>query len=346
MHRTASFPSLFPSRVSRVRLRALSVLAAALWLPAGWGTASAQQAGEVPVATAGPDRGATWEGPESDYRLGKGDVIEISVFGVEQFRYEVRIGSAGTVTLPYVGPVPAGGATTEELSERLRALLDGKLFHDPQVSVLVKEYRAAPVVILGAVSQPGTYQKTNSELTLIDALAKAGGVSAGAGEFVFVQRRDTAGGEPETIKISLNELFRQGVASLNMPLESGDIVNVPLREREPRKVYYVIGEVGRPGVFELEGERPVMLTQAVAGAGGTLRTAKMSKGILVRIDEEGRRQEMAINFKKMLNGKQPDVEVKDQDIIFIPGSNVKTIGYGLLGVIPGTAQATTTGVIR
>lgn len=63
----------------------------------------------------------------------------------------------------------------------------------------------------------------------------------------------------------------------------------------------------------------------------------MSEGILLRYDEAGVRQELAVDFSAILRGKEPDFEILPNDIIFIPGSNAKTLGYGLLGIIPGLA---------
>lgn len=287
-------------------------------------------------------------GQRADYRLGRGDLIQISVFGVEEFKYSVRIGSSGKITLPYIGEVEAGGQTVAELTDALATAMDGTLFRNPQVSVNVLEYRSNPIVILGSVVKPGSYQMVTGELKLIDALAMAGGLAGGAGDQVFIQRTHEGeqDSQPETITISLDDLFQRGIMSLNIPLRGGDVVNVPPAEKPEEKLYYVIGEVVRPGAFPLPGREQVYLTQAVAAAGGTLKTAKANKGILVRYTEDGQRSELPVDFRKMLEGKKPDILVQARDVIFIPGSNIKTIGYGLLGIIPNVAtQTATAGVV-
>jgi protein involved in polysaccharide export with SLBB domain len=90
----------------------------------------------------------------------------------------------------------------------------------------------------------------------------------------------------------------------------------------------------------------VRLTEALAAAGGTLRPANSDKSIIIRYDEEGSRHEVAFDFKKMLMGKEPDLFVEPRDIIFVPGSTAKTVGWGLLnlGKNLGT-RAVTQGVI-
>ena len=66
-----------------------------------------------------------------------------------------------------------------------------------------------------------------------------------------------------------------------------------------------------------------------------MKTAKMNSGLLVRYDELGARQELAVNFSDVLKGKKMDFPIQPDNVIFIPGSNFKTkVGYGLLGMIP------------
>lgn len=283
-----------------------------------------------------------------EYRLGTGDLIEISVFGVEDFNYSVRIGSSGTITLPSVGPVVAQDKTAAQLAGDLAKAMDGTLFRDPQVTVTIKEFRTYPITVVGAVAKPGTVQMGADGLRLIDALAAAGGVSPLAGDSVVIQRsHEDEGVKPEIIRIGLDDLFNRSVATLNIALEAGDLVSVPPAPKAEGRVFYVIGEVVRPGVFNIPPGKRLYLTQAVAEAGGTLKTAKSKKGILVRYGEEGEREELAVNFDDVLKGKRPDILVQERDVIFIPGSNIKTIGYGLLGVIPGVAsQTASSGVVR
>ena len=66
-----------------------------------------------------------------------------------------------------------------------------------------------------------------------------------------------------------------------------------------------------------------------------MKTAKMSKGILVRYAEKGERQELPVDFSEILKGKREDVTIHPDDVIFVPGSNFKNIGYGMLASTPG-----------
>jgi polysaccharide export outer membrane protein len=275
-----------------------------------------------------------------EYRVGNGDLIEIRVFGEDEFNQTTRIGPSGEITMPYLGKVAIGGLTQYQIEERLKSELGQKVLQNPQVTVFVKEYRSQPVFVLGAVKLPGQYQITQ-RMNVVDAIAMGGGLDlARAGDRVVLQRppaADNPSARPETIEIDLKELLEKGNLALNLPLQGGDIVQVPERVIE---TFYVIGEVNRPGVFELPVKQQLYLTQALARAGGPMKTAKTKKGTLVRFDQKGGRQEIALNFDAILKGKKPDVLVGPNDVIFIPGSTFKNIGYGLLGVIPNTVSST------
>ncbi len=253
---------------------------------------------------------------ETDYRLGGGDLIEIAVYGVDSFQHTLRINSSGSINLPLVGEVEARGLTAAQLEQKLRTLLEGDLIRNPHVSVFVREYRSQPLLILGAVNRPGQYQIIQ-QTHLIDVIAMAGGLGPDAADHVFVQRRgsrpaegaDTSASDPpQAVEIDLKELLTDGNLSLNVPVQGGDVIHVPKRKVE---IFYVIGEVHRAGPFELPSGKSLLLTQAVALAGGPTRTAKATKARLVRYDQEGGvRQDIALNVSAILKGEAGRTRVR------------------------------------
>jgi len=283
----------------------------------------------------------------TDYRLGAGDLITIDVFGIEGFGRNLRVSSTGTVTLPYVGVVKAAGSTTAELEEQLGKMLDGRFIKNPQVSVFVVEYRSQSVFVLGAVQRPGQYQIT-SPLRLIDAIGLAGGLNLEAADnYAIIQKKGATSGpteqvaasgqKTESVRVNLKDLLENGNLDLNVQIAGGDVVQVP--ERQIAR-FYVIGDVNRPGAYELPREQNMFISQALAEAGGPMRTANASKAVLVRWDDKGQRQEMPVDVADIMKGKKPDLALRANDVLFLPGSAAKSIGYGLLGVIPGTLSNT------
>jgi polysaccharide export outer membrane protein len=270
----------------------------------------------------------------ADYRLGPGDLIEIRVFGVSNLDQTLRISASGTIKLPLIDTVKAEGLTSSELEQRLAAKLAGDVIKDPEVSVFVKEYRSQPVTVLGAVRNPGQILIT-LQLRIVDVLSLAGGLQPNAGDEATIQRRAKDGQEDEIIKVNLRELLERGDLSLNTVVRGGDTIHV--QERLDRYVY-VVGELNRGGAFPIPPKQEVRVSQVFAWAGGASRTAKVSDSLLLRYDAAGQRQEIKVNFSDILKGKKEDFLVQGNDIIFVPGSKIKSFAQNLLLGLPGAIQ--------
>jgi len=283
-----------------------------------------------------------------DYRLGPGDSIQITLVGLENLSLKsVTVSNSGKIHLPYLGVIPVTDMTPAELEADIaRRLRQQKLVKEPQVQVLVVEYRAQPVYILGEVGMPGQYV-LRDKAYLMDLMTWAAGVNDVARNYGFLYRRNPnhrtpEPGEPEpqeplytVTKVDLTPLLSGGNLGMDIVLQGGDLFHVPKKEIE---TYYVVGDVNRVGAFDIPQNETILVSRALSAAGGPARTAKLSKGDLVRTDDAGKRQEIALDFGAIFKGKKPDFPIKPNDIIFIPGSQVKTIGMGLLGILPSVAE--------
>ncbi len=282
----------------------------------------------------------------ADYKLGPGDLIRVHVFGIDEFDHTVRLSPSGEIKLPYVGRLSVAGKTAGELEDTVTDLLEGEVIRNPEVFVRIKEYRAHTVFVLGAVNRPGDY-KMDRQLSLIDAISMAGGLDLlRAGDQVLIQRKRVgsdveATGELDVIRVDLEQLLGGEQQAQNLTVQDGDVVQVPPRVEER---YFVMGEVNQPGVFSLPGDRQMLVSQALAWAGGPSRTAKLNKGTLVRYEDDGTRSDLQVDLKAILAGKQDDFAIEANDIIFVPGNGFKTFTYGMLGIlssVPSTAVVRT-----
>ncbi len=298
----------------------------------------------------------------SDYLLGEGDRLDIKIVGgggLNDSLQSFTISNSGEISIPYLGPVQAAGLTSGQLEEKVSSLFTEKqLLKQADVLVYITDYKAKPFFITGEVDNPGEYIMSQ-DLTLMEGILMAGGIDPGADSFGYLHRRKSRGepnleparaarnpsvGEPgvEVIKIDLRPLKKGGVPNPDILLRKGDVLVIP-KSRDMR--FYVVGDVRSPGAVEIPPppERAIMVSQAIAQVGGPSKTAKMSQGMLIRYNEkDGSREEKKVDFAAILKGKQPDFEIRPNDIIFIPGSNVKTLGYGLLGAVPGAVQSAST----
>lgn len=199
-----------------------------------------------------------------EYVLGSGDIIRVTVFQNPDLTVETRVTENGSITYPLIGGVNVGGLTLPA-AEKLIAdkLRDGGFVLKPQVNVLLLQIRGNQVSVLGMVNRPGRYPIEIANTRVTDMLATAGGAAInGADVVTLVGARN---GQPFRAEIDVPSLFQPDGINADIPVMGGDILYI---HRAP--VFYIYGEVNRPGSYRLERGMTVM--QALAQGGGiTLR---------------------------------------------------------------------------
>ncbi len=207
---------------------------------------------------AGAEQPAVEKGAE--YLLGPGDVIRVSVFQSPDLLLETRVSENGSISYPLIGNVKVGGLALSEAEAKIAKLLkDGGFVVQPQVSILLLQIRGNQVAVLGQVNRPGRYPLETANTRLSDMLSQAGGIAAtGSDVVIFSGVRD---GKQIRREIDIASMFLRGDAQDDLALKGGDILYV---HRAP--VFYIYGEVQRPGVFRVERDMTVM--QALASGGG------------------------------------------------------------------------------
>src|ERR1700694_4569226 len=150
----------------------------------------------------------------SNLKLGVGDLIEISVFGVPDLSTKARISGSGDVYLPLIDYVHLAALTTDEAQELIQKRLeDGGFVRGPHVSIFVSESASQAITVLGEVSRPGAYPAIGDR-RLFDLISAAGGLTDKAGRNVTIAHR----GEPgERVELQL---------SANMAEDTQDNVDV------------------------------------------------------------------------------------------------------------------------
>jgi polysaccharide biosynthesis/export protein len=234
------------------------------------------------AATLGADpRGAV----PSDYRIGPGDILRVTVYGHDDLSQTVVVQPGGGFVYPLIGAVDAAEIAPEELAVRIAARLAKGLIRDPRVTVAVQEYRSKVVYVMGEIARPGPYPLTG-RTTVVEVLAKAGPLSAQAGSEVVVVR-PVGGGEgrpllPSEAAPTAAQVLKVDVAAIqagrldrNLLLAPNDTVFVPQAER-----IFVTGEVRNPGAFAFHAG--LTMRQAVSLAGGFSDDAATGSGRVVR----------------------------------------------------------------
>jgi len=259
--------------------------------------------------------------------LGPGDEVEVTVYGAPDLSGHSRVSADGSISMPLIGYVRVAGLSSSEAEGAIEAKLrQNNVVNDPQVSVYVKEYSSSGISVTGEVAKPGFYSALGPH-RLFDVLQAAGGPTDKAANKVLITHR----GQEDATTLYLSKDSAE-IAASNVDLQPGDTVVVP-----KAGIVYVLGEVTRPGGYVLNSTGGITVLQVVAAAGGTTHVASAGKTRLLRRSENGF-QEQGIDLKKLLRGKAHDVSVRDQDILFIPSSAVKTaLNAGALVATVGSA---------
>jgi len=268
---------------------------------------------------------------DPNYVLGPEDELEIEVFDVPELKHTVRIAADGKIALPLIGRVQASGLTADQLRQELADKWGEDYLQDPQVSVFVKEFKARPVSVIGAVEKPDLYY-LKGQLSLIEVLSMAGGVGkkAASGRTVMITRKSGFGDlqivegmhvrGPDQIEIDLDRLLFTRDPGLNIEIRPLDIVSVSKAE-----VVYVTGAVNKPGGFVLDDRPNVTVIQAISMAGGFSATAARGGARILRTQKDGSRTEIPINLGKVLKGKNEDMTLAANDILYVPDSKKKMV---------------------
>jgi polysaccharide biosynthesis/export protein len=300
----------------------------------------------------------------SDYVIGPGDLVNVQVFDVPEMSRELRVSQTGTIGIPLV-PVrlQIAGLTEIQTERKITEVLEANgLISHPEVSVTVREKKSRPITIVGAVAHPQVYE-ADRQVTLIDVLAQAGGITPDASDHVIVTRperdqfqdasqsqanadappalsaasdaspagatKPAAANSAEPPQIP-PPLVNTITVNLGQILEAGDMANnVVILPGDVVTVphagiVYVLGAVSKPGGYTVTNDRAQLSTLKVLSlAGGLDKTAKSDHAVIVRKDATGQQQEVDVDLKKIMKLESEDVQLRPSDILYIPRSTAK-----------------------
>jgi polysaccharide biosynthesis/export protein len=236
-------------------------------------------------------------------QLGPGDSVSIQVYGQPDMATTVYVSDDGTIPVPLAGPVQIAGLSPAEASQRIeKALKDGKFLVHPQVTLTVMVSRSQRVSVLGQVGKPGVYP-IESNTTIFDLLAMAGGALETGSDEIFLLRKD-AGGTLQRYPINLKGLDNAKNAIPAQALRGGDSILVPKAEQ-----FYIYGEITSPKKYRVEPGMTVV--QAIAVAGGVTVRGSERRVDIKRLVADGK----YVTVKAKLNDL-----VKPDDVIHVKES--------------------------
>jgi protein involved in polysaccharide export with SLBB domain len=315
-------------------------------------------------------------GKLADFPIGPGDLLEISVPGIDQLRDRAaRVGGDGHIYLPLAGDLPVAGETEKAIRGQVNQRMNKYLYH-PQADIFVKSYASRQVAVMGAIGRPGMYVLNGPEDTVRELLERAGGISDnGAREIVLTPTlpgrqgapsatRGPLGGDSAAVADSpLNHRAPDGrtdswiepISDFSPPSPNADSVVISLTAgsasaryadmpARPGDTIYVpmagsvtvIGWVYKPKTIAITPGLTVL--GAVSAAGGALFAGDTRSVKLIRQKNNGESETIDVNLELVKRHEAPNRLVQANDIIEVPYSAVRLPGYAVYYAMLGIFQ--------
>jgi polysaccharide export outer membrane protein len=187
---------------------------------------SASPVTRAPAPAPGPTAvGPTPASLPSDYVIGVGDVLQISVWKNETLSRVVPVRPDGKVSMPLLHDVHAAGLTTMQLHDKISQAL-AAFMPNPEVAIAVTEVHSFRVSVLGEVQKPGVME-LRGRITILEAIAMAGGFRDFASPSKITVVRTDDKGASQTIRFNYNRAIKDSTEEPNLVLRSGDVIIVP-----------------------------------------------------------------------------------------------------------------------
>jgi polysaccharide export outer membrane protein len=273
--------------------------------------------------------------------IGKSDVLNISVYDEPDLSVSgIPVRPDGKISFPLVGDVQAEGLTGDELAASLTERLRQYLLA-PKVSVIVQEFNSLNYTIYGEVVRPGVYP-LHTDVTITDAIAKAGGLNKGQFRATSVELADLTHAfisrQGKIMPVDFVRLLRDGDMRFNINLQPGDLISIPSGLSQE---VYVIGEVNKTALFAYREDMP--MSRTLAQAEGFTKDADLSRIHVIR-GALSNPVLIVSDFNKVINGEAQDVRLEPGDIIYVPPKHLATWARMVNQIMP-TITAIQTGII-
>ena len=271
------------------------------------------------------------------------DLVAVAVYDSPELTRTIRVAADGTIRLPMLKKrISADGLLPGQLESAVaEALRSEEILVDPVVTVTILEYDSRPVNVVGAVKKPVTFQAAG-KIRLLEALAKAEGLTAEAGPEILLTRPEPGPDGTQTAlvqRIPVRLLIDAADASLNVELKGGEEIRVP----EARKIY-VVGNVRRPGAFPMRDGSETTVLKILAYAEGLAPFAAKT-AYIYRGGGSVEKQEIAIELEKIMQRKAADVPLAADDVLYVPDNKGRRQAMTVIDRLSGFGASTASGVL-
>ncbi len=252
-------------------------------------------------------------GEGDQYRVQPTDVLSITVRQQPDLATKTRVTNEGEISFPLLGSVFVKDLTVQEIEGKLKAMLEKDYLVNAQVLVFIEQYHRKQVSVMGEVVHPGKFNiPDEKKLSVTGAVALGGGFTNDA-DLANIKILRIKDGQEQSFKVDMKEIIQKG--DPDVLLEPDDVIIVP-------KGFWkisVVGEVSKPGRYDMPKERQLTLMEGLAMSGGFTKDADLSDAKILR-SKQGEKEAIHININDiMIRGdKNKNITLEPEDIIVIP----------------------------
>ncbi len=273
------------------------------------------------------------------YRITRGDQLEISIPFEPDSRQLINVRPDGTLGYLYGVEVKAAGLTYPELKTKIEEQLT-KYYYKPKVDINGKTYSGSQVFIMGPIKSPGSHIIQNNT-KLLDFLSMAGVLSQLPSANLLSYRNSQTNDvvdlsnsymmrDGKILPINFEKLLLNREMKYNIYVRANDFLFFPSSYlTDISKTVYIIGAVNTPRTYQYTTTTTFMA--AIAASGGVDKyRADRNHLVVIRKSAD---KIININYLKIINGEEPDIELEDRDIIYVPERGLYSASHWATTVI-------------
>ena len=267
--------------------------------------------------------------PDENYLIAEEDVLRMDIWGERDFSgMQMRVTRDGKINVPYLGEMQAAGLTQSVLTSNIaKKLEEADIIYNAKVQITIVTLHEPIVRVLGQVNRPGPVIYKDGD-TVIDAVASAGSFTDNA---MLEKATLTHKGSDKPILIDLQKIFRDNDLTQNFELQKGDTIYIPPEDYQNK--VYVLGQVARPGLYDLKDKTTVL--QVITLAGGQTERGALKSTMVVRGDP-AKPEKVKCDLTRLFDKADlsQDIELKPGDVVIVPES--KTPNWNKISQILST----------
>ncbi|MFZ5806614.1 MAG: SLBB domain-containing protein [Verrucomicrobiota bacterium] len=247
------------------------------------------------------------------YVLSVNDMLHVLIYQESDLTTITRISQEGNITLPLVGNLKVAGSTIREATEIIQNAYRQKYLRNPRVTLTLIQFAKKRFHVLGEVQRPGSYEMPPQEsVNLLQAISMAGGYTSRANSNqIRIKRIENE--EEHTLALDAQAMAQNKNTEI-FKIQQNDVITI---DESPKMQFYILGQVRKPGSYEIPSPGNMSLLQAISMAEGYTEEADATSVLIKRL-QDGKEITLECDAHTMAENKTSDFfEVQPNDTITI-----------------------------